>query len=259
MHQEAMKHTETSTCLVILSGGQDSTTCLYFAKQHYKEVHAITFAYGQRHSTEVFAAKKIGEMAEVDSHHFLHLGRILTGTSPLIDTSIPLENYADWQHLPGGLEKTFVPGRNALFLVVAANWAYSKGIHDIITGICQEDSGGYPDCRANFRDAMEQALTLGTDYRFHICTPLMNMTKAQSVILAKSLPGCWEALAHTHTAYDGGYPPISNDHASLLRAKGFEQAGLPDPLVLRAWREGLMDLPLTTNYEPTRRQSSQKG
>lgn len=247
------------SCLVVLSGGQDSTTCLYFAKKHYPEVHAITFAYGQRHSTELFAAKKIGEMAGIDSHHFVHIGnRVLVGSSPLVDHSIQLENYQSWQNLPGGLEKTFVPARNALFLVIAANWAYSKGIHDIFTGICQEDSGGYPDCRDNFRNAIEQALTLGTDYTFNIITPLMHLTKAQSVHLAAGLSGCMEALAYTHTAYDGGYPPTSKDHASLLRAKGFEQAGLPDPLVVRAWREGLMDLPTSTNYETVRRQPAER-
>jgi 7-cyano-7-deazaguanine synthase len=81
-----------------------------------------------------------------------------------------------------------------------------------------------------------------------IHTPLMLLSKASSVKLACEYPGCYEALGHTHTAYDGNYPPTSKDHANLLRFKGFLHADIPDPLVLRAWRENLMDLPLTPNY-----------
>jgi 7-cyano-7-deazaguanine synthase len=124
------------------------------------------------------------------------------------------------------------------FMVLAANRAYVHGINDVITGVCQEDFGGYPDCRAIFCDEMEGALRLGLEYDLNILTPLMYLTKADSVRLAASLPGCMDALAYSHTAYDGIYPPTGNDHATLLRAKGFEQAGLPDPLVLRAVAEG---------------------
>jgi 7-cyano-7-deazaguanine synthase len=243
------------SCLVVLSGGQDSTTCTFWAKQEFEEVHAVTFAYSQRHLQEIYSAKRVGELAGVNSHHFINIGdKALAGTSPLVNPSSPVEKYENWQSLPGGLEKTFVPARNALFFTAAANWAYTKDIHHLVTGICQEDSGGYPDCREEFRQAIERALELAMDYHpFYIHAPLMYMSKAMSVRMASELPGCWEALAYTHTAYDGSYPPTSNDHASLLRAKGFEQAGLPDPLVLRAWQEGLMELPKTTNYEPARR------
>ncbi len=77
----------------------------------------------------------------------------------------------------------------------------------------------------------------------------MHSSKADTVRLAKTLPGCWEALAYTHTSYNGEYPPTDKNHANILRAHGFEQAGLPDPLVLRAWKQGLMDLPNTPNYQ----------
>lgn len=242
-------------CLVILSGGQDSTTCLYWAKQNFDEVHAVTYDYGQRHAIEIESAKWVANDAKV--HHYLqHVGKLLVGSSPLVNPTKELEQYADMHSLPGGLEKTFVPGRNLLFLTLAANLAYSLGIVDIVTGVCEEDSGGYPDCRQDFITATEHALRKGLSYSGYdkfellaIHTPLMYLSKAQTVLMAKDLgEQCWNALAHTHTAYDGAYPPVGNDHATLLRAKGFFEAGLPDPLVMRACEEGLMELPLTSNY-----------
>lgn len=240
------------SALVVLSGGQDSTTCLFWAKQNYKVVHALTFDYHQKHSIEIASAVKVAKLAGVESHELCSVGPVLHGTSPLVAPSERLEQYKDWQSLPGGLEKTFVPGRNALFMVLAANRAYCLRCTDVVLGICQEDFGGYPDCREQFRRAMENALKLGLDFPIKFLAPLMNMTKAASVGLAYRLPGCWEALAYTHTSYDGAYPPIGNDHATLLRAKGFEQAELPDPLVLRAVKEGLMDIPQSANYASLR-------
>lgn len=241
--------------LVILSGGQDSTTCLFWAKSMYNEVHAITFDYGQRHSREIECAVQVAALAEVDSHHVLKVGKILAGSSPLVSDA-PLEQYADMWSLPGGLEKTFVPGRNLLFLTLAANYAYSLGITDLVTGVCQEDYGGYPDCRQVFIDSAQETIRRGFGYdekdpfmtSFRIVTPLMNLTKKQTVELSLSIPGCGTALAFTHTGYDGAYPPLGNDHATLLRAKGFLEADFPDPLVVRAWAEGLMELPTTDNY-----------
>lgn len=242
--------------LIVLSGGQDSTTCLYWARQQGYELHAVTFDYGQRHRRELDASVKIAEMAGVVSHEIVELGEgILAGTSPLVSNN-KLEQYADHQSLPGGLEKTFVPMRNQLFLTVAANRAYVLGCRVLVTGVCQEDYGGYPDCRKVFVDAIEEACNLGTFTgkdgaldSLRIETPLMYLTKAESVHLADTLPGCMEALAYSHTSYDGQYPPLGHDHATLLRAKGFEEAGVPDPLVLRAVSEGLMELPGTPNYK----------
>ncbi len=147
-------------------------------------------------------------------------------------------------------------GLNLLFLTLAANHAYARGILNLVTGVCQEDFGGYPDCRRVFIDAAEKAIQLGFGYDdndpfsgMQIHTPLMNLTKAESVKMAYELAGCWHALAYTHTAYDGKYPPTGNDHASLLRAKGFFEAGQPDPLVMRAVSEGRMPMPATSNYD----------
>lgn len=243
------------TALVVLSGGQDSATCLFWAAERYSVVHAITFNYGQRHIREIEAAIALAELADVDSHEIVELGAgILKGTSPLVNSDEELEQYANHGVLPGGLEKTFVPMRNQLFLTVAANRAYMLRA-DLVTGVCQEDFGGYPDCRQVFIDALALACSLGTftgedgaPAGLKIVTPLMNLTKAETVELATELHGCYAALAYTHTSYDGAYPPTGHDHATLLRQKGFEEAGLPDPLVLRAVEEGLMSPPKTVNY-----------
>lgn len=246
----------TSKCLVVLSGGQDSTTCLYWAKKYFDEVHCITFNYGQRHKIEIEAATKIAQMAGCgDRHEIVTMGDILKGTSPLVSDA-PLEQYADHQSLPGGLEKTFVPMRNQLFLTIAANRAYVLGTTNLVTGVCQEDNGGYPDCTNDFIIAMEEVCDTGTFTgkdgalgAINIHTPLMFLTKAESVHLALELGDeCYKALAYSHTSYDGAYPPTGHDHATLLRAKGFEEAGIPDPLILRAWKEELMSLPTTPNY-----------
>jgi 7-cyano-7-deazaguanine synthase len=244
--------------LVILSGGQDSTTCLYWAIQQGYDVHTITFDYGQKHKREIDSAIEIAGMAGIpyEKRDIVKLGdNILAGTSPLTNPNVELEQYKDHQSLPGGLEKTFVPMRNQLFLTIAANRAYVLGCNVLITGVCQEDSGGYPDCRAMFISALQDAINYGTFTGepgtlppLRILTPLMYLTKAASVKLAQQLPGCMEALAYSHTSYDGAYPPVGHDHATLLRAKGFEEAGVPDPLVVRAWKEGLMELPNTKAY-----------
>lgn len=242
--------------LVVLSGGQDSTTCLHWAgNQGFDEIHAITFDYNQRHAAELDAARKIAADFGVKSHEVVTLGPILKGTSPLVSDA-ELEQYDDKDSLPGGLEKTFVPMRNQLFLTIAANRAYVLGCRNLVTGVCQEDFGGYPDCRQVFIDALETACNQGTFTgqdgalgALKIHTPLMFLTKAESVHLAKRIPGAYEALAYSHTSYDGQYPPVGHDHATLLREKGFFEAGLPDPLILRAVFEGLMDMPKTENYK----------
>lgn len=249
---------EKTKALIVLSGGQDSTTCLYMAKNLGREIHAVTFDYGQRHTRELDAAFTVGERAGVKSHELIVLGKsILKGTSPLVNPDAELAQYADHASLPGGLEKTFVPMRNQLFLTIAANRAIALGATEVFTGVCQEDFGGYPDCRQVFISAVEQACRLGNEaepgspaFDFSIRTPLMNLSKAETVYLAATTPGCFAALAFTHTGYDGAYPPTGKDHATLLREKGFAEANLPDPLILRAVSEGLMTIPPARNYQP---------
>ena len=242
-----------SKAMVVLSGGQDSTTCLYWAKANFDEVHAITFNYGQKHSIELDAAVKVAQMAEVQTHQFVNIPNILRGRSPLVNPNEKLEQYTDYQSMDkiigDRVELTFVPMRNAFFLTVAANYALERDIYDLVTGVCQQDNANYPDCRASFIKLQQATINeaLGIE-AFRIHTPLMDLSKAQSIDLAKTFDGCMDALAYSHTAYDGKYPPTGKDHASVLRAQGFLEADTPDPLIVRAWRDGLMDLPDTNNY-----------
>lgn len=243
-----------SKAMVVLSGGQDSTTCLYWAKQQFDEVHAITFNYGQKHSIELDAAVKVAQMADVQTHQFVNIPNLLRGRSPLVNPNEKLEQYTDYQSMDkiigNRVELTFVPMRNAFFLTVAANYALERDIYDLVTGVCQQDNANYPDCRASFIESQEETINeaLGiTNFQIH--TPLMDLSKAQSIHLAKTFDGCMHAMAYSHTAYDGKYPPEGKDHASLLRAQGFLEANTPDPLILRAYYEGLMELPSTSNYQ----------
>lgn len=246
-----------SKALVVLSGGQDSTTCLFWAKQKFDEVHTVTFDYGQQHRREIDAAWRVTRLAEVDNE-VIRVPHCLVSTSPLL-TGQGLEKYEDAEQMEkvigDRIELTFVPMRNTLFFTLAFNRAVALRCFNIVTGICQEDNANYPDCTEQYRKAFERManLSLGIDavedeQRFKIHAPLMDLSKAETVKLAHSLPGCWKALEYTHTSYDGKYPPTDMNHANVLRAKGFFDAGLPDPLVLRAVREGVMELPKTSNY-----------
>ena len=258
--------------LVVFSGGQDSTTCLYLAIQQYKRanVAALTINYGQRHQAELTAASRIATFARV-THEIVEIGpNILKGSSPLVSKE-KLEEYTDYNSLPGGLEKTFVPMRNQLFLTIAANRAINADCNEIWTGVSQEDYGGYPDCRTKFIDSFERTVIAGSPTTpgmvtkengeteegeipldFKVVTPLMYKSKMLTVQAAMELPLCYEALSLSHTSYGGEYPPTGKDHASLLRAKGFEKANIPDPLVLRAYLEDKMKLPDTKNYRSDR-------
>jgi 7-cyano-7-deazaguanine synthase len=240
--------------LVVLSGGQDSTTCLFWAVAKAEgPVEAVTFDYGQRHGREIDAARTVAGMAGV-SLRLVQIGPILEGRSPLTNEAEELEQYSDFsimdQIIGDRVELTFVPMRNALFLTLAANMAAARNISRIVTGVCQADNANYPDCRRSFIDSMETmaAEALGEPL-LKIETPLMDLPKADTVRLAMSLPGCYRALAYSHTAYDGRYPPTGADHATVLRAHGFEQAGVPDPLLARAVFENLIPVPPTPNYD----------
>ena len=246
-----------SKCVVVFSGGQDSTTCLYWAMKAFDKVYAVSFDYGQRHVREILSAKMICHFAGVE-HEIVYLrGGILKGSSPLIDQDADLGEYKDHQSLPGGLEDTFVPMRNQLFLTIAANRAHVHGCNVLVTGVSAEDFGGYPDCRPDFIEAFIKVSSVGTftDDSLRVITPVMTLDKAATVHMALQFPRCYQALGLSHTSYDGEYPPKSNDHATLLRAKGFELSGIPDPLILRAYSENLLPhLPGTANYSPEARE-----
>lgn len=254
--------------VVLFSGGQDSTTCLYWAVQAAEgrrgDVLALSVNYGQKHAIELEAAAKIASIAGV-RHEVIELpAGVLAGKSPLLPGGDQLEIYEDAAHMTSKIgdriEHTFVPLRNLLFMVLAANRAAVLGAKHIVAGICEADTANYPDCRQVYANATEDAIfyAMGADRldgppRVKLVAPLLKLNKAETVRLAKRLPGCYDALAYSHTAYDGKYPPVGQDHASLLRASGFLEASTPDPLVVRAWAEGKMELPGTSNYDVVRR------
>lgn len=223
-----------SKALVILSGGQDSTTCAAIACQEFDEVYAVTFDYGQRHQIEIEAAQDVSFALGIKHHEFISVPNILTGSSPLVSGN-ELGKYDSPDDLPGGVEPTFVYGRNLLFLVLAANRAAGWGITDIYTGLCEEDFGGYPDCRAVFVEAMQRALNegfYGSADGFKIHTPLMHLNKADSVKLAARVLGedFEKVFALTHTCYDGVKGGCGKCHACHLRDRGFKDAGVADPI-----------------------------
>ncbi len=233
-----------TSALVLFSGGQDSTTCLAHALARYERVETVAFDYGQRHKVELQArlavlreikarfpqwAHKLGE------DHLLDLAVLgqVSDTSLTRDVAFRMES--------SGLPNTFVPGRNLLFLTLAAALAYRRDLQVLVTGVCETDFSGYPDCRDDTIKAMQLALSLGMDKRFLIETPLMWIDKADTWRMAHALgeksgvPNGGEALValiveHTHTCYlgdrehrhDWGYG-CGSCPACELRARGFEQ------------------------------------
>lgn len=217
--------------VVALSGGQDSTTVLYWALQsgRFDEVHAISFDYGQRHKRELDCAIRIAASTTgVKTHQILDLPALRQlGDAALTNPDIEVNPTGG----RGGLPSTFVPGRNVLFFTLAAGYAYKLEARNIVSGVCQTDYSGYPDCRRDFCDEWEKMWKLATEWEVKVHTPLMFLTKAESIKLAAGMPGCFDALAMSHTCYQGAFPPCGKCPACEIRAKGFEQAGVPDPLL----------------------------
>ena len=206
--------------LVVFSGGQDSTTCLYWAKKHFKEVYALSFVYGQKHVKEVELAREIARKAEVhfDVMDVSFIGRL--GSNSLTDTSI----HMDEEKPDGSFPNTFVPGRNLFFLSIAAVYARERGIAHMVTGVSQTDFSGYPDCRDSFIKSLNVTLNLAMDEQFVIHTPLMWIDKAQTWALANELGVLDIVRRDTLTCYNGvqgdgcGHCP-----ACKLRREGLEK------------------------------------
>ena len=206
--------------LVIFSGGQDSTTCLYWSKKHFKEVYALSFLYGQKHEKEVELARDIAEKANVHFHvmDVSFIGKL--GKNSLTDQSIPMDESKPEDTFPN----TFVPGRNLFFLSIAAVYAREHGINHLVTGVSQTDFSGYPDCRDSFIKSLNVTLNLAMDEQFVIHTPLMWIDKAQTWALADELGVLDIVRRDTLTCYNGiqgdgcGHCP-----ACTLRREGLEK------------------------------------
>jgi len=216
--------------LVLLSGGQDSTTCLYWAIDRFgrSAVSAISFDYGQRHRIELECAEKIAADAGVE-YSCLPIDTFSAlGGDALTDPQVDIGDDIDTDT---GLPNTFVPGRNLVFLTYAAAYAYQRGISNLVTGVAQADYSGYPDCREQTMESLQETLRLGMDSKVRIHAPLMHRSKKQTVELARDL-GVLSVMAQTHTCYNGSRPPCGECPACKLRAKGFADAGIQDPLVI---------------------------
>ena len=222
------------TALVIFSGGQDSTTCLFWALKHFKKVVALTFIYGQKHVAEVDMAEKIAAKAgEVARRNGLNEGggdvewykmdvSFISQLShnSLTDSSIEM----DQEKPADGPPNTFVPGRNLFFISVAAVFARERGINHLVTGVSQTDYSGYPDCRDAFIKSLNVSLNLGMDEQFVIHTPLMWIDKAQTWELADQLGVRDLIRTQTLTCYNN-IPGDGCGHcpACKLRREGLEK------------------------------------
>ena len=189
-----------STAIVVFSGGQDSTTCLIQALTQYDHVHCITFDYGQRHNQEIEVAKKVALELGAASHKVMDVGLLneLAGSS-LTRDNIPVSHELQ----ENGLPNSFVPGRNILFLTLAGIYAYQLGAESVITGVCETDFSGYPDCRDEFVKSINQSLVLGMDRKLRIDTPLMWLNKAETWALADKYGKLDYVRNQTLTCYNG--------------------------------------------------------
>ena len=213
--------------VVLLSGGLDSTTTLYYAKRAGYKTHCIIFDYGQRHCTEIAYAKKIARLAKSD-YKVVKI-KLPWGGSALLDKKIPLPKNRNI--IPQEIPVTYVPARNIIFLSLAASYAETIGARAIFIGANAIDYSGYPDCRPEFYQAYQEALTRGSKtgaegHPIKIFTPLIRKTKSQIIKLGLKLKVPYHL---TWSCYQGGNKPCGRCDSCLLRQKGFDLLNLRDP------------------------------
>ena len=204
------KDCKKETCVVVMSGGQDSTTCLGIAVELFKRVAVVTFTYGQKHGVEVFCANEIVKEVEEKfntsiEQHVINVDALRQiGNSALIagdEQDDVTKEHAQKEGLPA----SYVPNRNATFLTLAHALAQKLEVGYIMTGVCQTDYSGYPDCRREFIEALETALNLGSESDIKITTPLMNVDKAYTFKLAEEYDVLDIVLQKSHTCYEGDH------------------------------------------------------
>lgn len=213
--------------IVVFSGGQDSTTCLFWALKRYDEVEAVTFNYGQRHKKELEVAADIARELQV-KHHVLDMSLL----NQLAPNALTRDDIAIEQQ-DGAMPTTFVDGRNMLFLTFAAVLAKQAGANTIVTGVCETDFSGYPDCRDVFIKSLNVTLNLAMDYPFVVETPLMWLNKEQTWALADELGAFDFVRERTLTCYNG----IEADGCGECPACKLRKRGLDDYLAAKSARE----------------------
>ena len=220
--------------VILLSGGLDSETCLAIAKSQGFELYALTMQYGQRHSTEIDCARRIVAQTDVAEHRVIDIDLRQFGGSALT-SDIPVPHDRNPDEMTSGIPITYVPARNTVFLTYALAWAEVLEAFDVFIGVNAVDYSGYPDCRPEYIAAFQTMANLATkhavesDRELTIHTPLLHLTKAQIIAEGNRL-GVDYGLSSTcySPAPDG--TACGHCDACLLRLKGFEEAGLPDPV-----------------------------
>ena len=207
--------------VVVFSGGQDSTTCLFWALKKFDEVIAVTFDYGQRNKKEIECAKAIADELDIE-HHVLDMGLL----NQLAPNALTREDIKIEMGENGALPSTFVEGRNMIFLTFAGVLAKVKGAKHIVTGVCETDFSGYPDCRDIFIKSLNVTLNLAMDYTFVLHTPLMWINKAQTWEMADQLGKLDYVREKTLTCYNG----IMGDGCGECPACHLRQRGLNEYL-----------------------------
>jgi 7-cyano-7-deazaguanine synthase len=223
--------------VVLLSGGLDSTTVLAIAKAKGFETYAMSFRYGQRHVVELESAKRVAAQLGVQKHIIVDIDLRQFGGSALTD-DIDVPKGRSAADMSTGIPITYVPARNTIFLSFALGWAETLGAQDIFIGVNALDYSGYPDCRPEYIHAFERMANLATragvegQQRLQVHMPLVELTKAQIVARGVSLGVDY---SWTSSCYDPGPSgePCGGCDSCLLRAKGFTEAGVVDPLVER--------------------------
>ena len=226
-------------CIVLFSGGIDSTTSLYWAFKRFERVHSLTFDYGQRHRIEISMAQRFAKKLGIPQKT-LQVDLKQIGGSSLTDTKIPLPEYEKLEEMEEGLPPTYVPFRNGIFLALAAGWAEVEGIKDIICGFNIIDSPNYPDTRKQFVEAMEEAINQGTtaslnEQKMRILAPFVKMKKSQIIKEGLSLGADY---SYSVSCYSGEEIPCQKCSSCFLRQKAWQEAGQRDPLILRLEKEG---------------------
>lgn len=230
--------TTSQNAVVLLSGGLDSVTCLYWAKANYTNVTAVSFNYGQRHNSELNAAKKIAATAQVN-HRIIDIDLAQLGGSALTDASLVVPDakqtdFSDNQH-NDSIPITYVPARNTIFLSYALALAEVTQSNAIVIGVNAVDYSGYPDCRPEYIEAFEKMANLATKAgvmgnHLHIATPLLHLSKAEIIKLGVSL-GVDYALTVSCYRADSEGRACGHCDSCYLRQQGFLQAEIDDPTI----------------------------
>ncbi len=217
--------------ICLLSGGLDSTVCLYIARDQGFLPIALSVEYGQRHHREINAARAV--VTELGIKHYLTFADMPWKGSSLLDESKKIPHHHDVAHISGQIPNTYVPARNSILLSLAMSCAEAEGADAVFIGVNALDYSGYPDCRPEYLGAFAEAIRLGTKAgvqgkKIEIKAPLVHLTKKEIVLLGQKLG---VPFRNTWSCYAGGEKPCRACDSCLLRAKGFQEAGIADPVL----------------------------